>query len=184
MRRRIGSYIVIDFEATCSETGEFLKEEMEVIEFGCVAVDYSGSVLSEFESFVKPVRNPVLTDFCEELTTITQAQVDAAPKFPEVLVRFKEWLSQFENPVFCSWGYYDRNQLAKDCDFHGVKYPFPTDEHINVKLKFSKIQDCRPKGLKAAVERVGLAFEGSYHRGIDDARNVARLLSYVGLVKK
>ena len=35
-------------------------------------------VVDEFASFVRPVRHPQLTAFCTELTSITQAQVDAA----------------------------------------------------------------------------------------------------------
>ena len=36
--------------------------------------------------------NPSLTDFCQELTGITQAQVDAAPEFPEALRMLTDWL--------------------------------------------------------------------------------------------
>ena len=59
----------------------------------------------------RPVRHPVLTGFCKSLTTIAQEQVDAAAAFPEAMVSFTAWLGQFDRPVFCSWGDYDRKQL-------------------------------------------------------------------------
>ena len=72
------NYIVIDFEATCSDKNEFPREEMEIIEFAalCVREDFSSAFL--FDSFVRPVRNPVLTEFCKNLTSITQGDVDNA----------------------------------------------------------------------------------------------------------
>jgi inhibitor of KinA sporulation pathway (predicted exonuclease) len=52
----------------------------------------TGEVVSEFHTFVRPVVNPSLTDFCQELTGITQADVDAAPTFPEALLCLTRWL--------------------------------------------------------------------------------------------
>lgn len=34
-------------------------------------------------------------------------------------------------------------------------------------------------GLDQAVKLAGLQFTGTHHRGIDDARNIARLLPYI-----
>ena len=34
-------------------------------------------------------------------------------------------------------------------------------------------------GLHEAIERVGLRLAGTHHRGIDDARNIARLLPWI-----
>ena len=112
------TYIVIDFEATCCNQGSFPRSEMEIIEFGVVAVASRSlsqnppglkSVSDEFQAFVRPKRNPKLTRFCHELTTIRQSDVDSANEFPEVLSHFSDWLCQFSGPVFCSWGDYDRS---------------------------------------------------------------------------
>jgi 3'-5' exoribonuclease 1 len=34
-------------------------------------------------------------------------------------------------------------------------------------------------GMAGALRRVGLQLQGTHHRGIDDARNIARLLPWV-----
>jgi inhibitor of KinA sporulation pathway (predicted exonuclease) len=116
---------IVDFEATCCDQQSFPRAEMEIIEIGSVAVDAAtGDILSEFGTFIRPVRHRVLTGFCKSLTTITQEDVDAAATFPEALDSFAAWLRQFDRAVFCSWGDYDRKQLANDCDFHDQPFPF------------------------------------------------------------
>ena len=172
--------LLIDFEATCCDQGSVPRHQMEIIEFGAVMVDAASlATLSEFESFVRPVRHPQLTPFCTQLTSITQADVDAAPTFAEVLTRLKPWLYQHPDFVFCSWGDYDRHQLQQDCDFHRLPNPIGAP-HLNVKRLFSERQGLQKKlGLNEAVARAGLRFEGTHHRGIDDARNIARLLPWV-----
>lgn len=171
---------VVDFEATCSRDNSVSREEMEIIEIGAVMVD--GQTLEprdEFHSFVRPVRNPALTEFCTQLTSITQAEVDEAREFLEVLELWRSWAERFAGSVFSSWGQYDRNQLEQDCRYHNVTYPF-SPEHINLKARFSsRIGQRRRFGLSQALSRAGLTFDGTHHRGIDDARNIARLLPYI-----
>lgn len=172
-------YLVIDFEATCCDRGSVPREQMEIIEIGAVIADGQDfRVLDEFQTFVRPVRSPQLTEFCMRLTSIRQSDVDAAPTFPEGIGRFKAWLARYEGFVFCSWGDYDRKQLQQDCDFHHVSNPISA-QHINVKRVISERQKLAKKlGLDEAVRLAGLNFSGTHHRGIDDARNIARLLPY------
>jgi len=167
---------IVDFEATCCDQQTFPRDEMEIIEIGAVAVDAAtGDVASEFGTFIRPVRHPALTGFCKSLTTITQDEVDAAPAFPEALIAFAAWLSPFDRPVFCSWGDYDRKQLEKDCDFHSQPFPF-ANGHRNLKAEFSAaIGSTKRFGLGQALDRLKLTFAGTPHRGIDDAKNIARV---------
>ena len=75
-------YLVVDLEATCCDRGNIRKEEMEIIEIGAVMVhSESLSIVDEFQSFIKPIRHPILTEFCKSLTSIAQAQVDRAPTY-------------------------------------------------------------------------------------------------------
>ena len=167
---------IVDFEATCCDQQTFPRDEMEIIEIGAVAVDAAtGDVISEFGIFIRPVRHPMLTGFCKSLTTITQDEIDAAPVFPEALSAFAAWLGQFDRPVFCSWGDYDRKQLEKDCDFHSQPFPF-SNGHRNLKAEFSEaIRSPKRFGLGQALGRLDLTFTGTPHRGIDDAKNIARV---------
>jgi len=170
--------LVIDLEATCCDHNTIPRREMEIIEIGAVMVAYpSLEPVSEFQSFVKPLRNRELTSFCTELTSITQEQVENAASFPEVMYALIDWMAGFEGWIFASWGAWDRGQFEQDCDFHGFPYPFGA-QHLNIKTMFAARAGTRSRGMARALEQVGLAVEGTHHRGIDDARNIARLLPY------
>jgi inhibitor of KinA sporulation pathway (predicted exonuclease) len=173
-------FLVIDFEATCSDDGSVARDRMEIIEIGAVMAEATTfQMIGEFQSFVRPIRHAALTPFCTTLTSITQSDVDAAPTFPSVVQQFKKWLYQHYGFVFGSWGDYDFNQLRLDCDFHQISYPVSAP-HINLKRLFAERQGLAKKpGLADAVQLAGLDFVGSHHRGIDDARNIARLLPFI-----
>ena len=172
------SYVVIDVEATCDDGGRVPRHEMEIIEIGAVLVSAEDHApVGEFQSFVRPVRHPALTPFCTALTSITQADVDAAPAFPEVFGRLARWIQAHPAPhVFCSWGDYDRTQFERDCIFHGIPYGLP-QRHVNLKRAFAeRLGIAKRLGMSAALAHAGLPLQGTHHRGIDDARNIARLL--------
>ena len=175
--------LVVDLEATCDDREKkpclVPKGEMETIEIGAVLVDTATlEPIGELGQFVRPVRHPVLTEFCKRLTTITQADVDAAPLFPEAAANVARLVAG-RRALFCSWGDYDKNQLAQDCAHHRMQLPFGRT-HLNVKRRFSEVLG-EPKkfGMDGALRRVGLTLEGVHHRGIDDARNIARLLPWI-----
>lgn len=173
-------YLVIDFEATCCDRNSIPREETEIIEIGAVMADAETlNVVDEFSTFVRPVRHARLTAFCTELTSITQEQVDTAPGFSDMVTRLRVWAEQYPGHLFCSWGDYDRNQLMRECRIHGVEYPFG-DGHLNLKKRFSEWQDLRMKlGMAGALRRAGIPLDGTHHRGIDDARNIAKLLPFI-----
>lgn len=171
-------YLIVDLEATCSEGMVlFPREEMEIIEIGAVLLDAASlEITASFEIFVRPVKHPKLTPFCTELTTITQLQVNGAPGYKEALRRFKAWFEPFGPSRFCSWGEYDRHQFQRDCQRHHVSYPFRS-RHLNLKTAYSQALGL-PKRLpmEDAMLHLNLPPEGTPHRGIDDARNMARLM--------
>ena len=90
-------FLVVDLEATCSDDRVAVpRDQMEIIEIGAVMIHgRTHSALSEFQNFVRPVRNPALTEFCRELTGIAQSEVDAALGYKDVLSKFVEWFSTY-----------------------------------------------------------------------------------------
>ncbi len=170
-------FLVVDLEATCSDDSSIARHEMEIIEIGAVMLNRtSWEIDAEYQQFIKPVRHPRLTDFCTQLTTIRQENIENAPSFPEVITEFKHWISEFPNYIFCSWGDYDKRQFIQDCKFHNVRYPFAS-EHINIKKQFSEyLGVSKTFGMAGALEKLGIELQGTHHRGIDDARNIATIL--------
>lgn len=171
------SYLLcVDLEATCDSSPGF-EQFMEAIEIGAVMLDLAkGEPVAEFSSFIRPTIKPLLTPFCMELTTITQQDVDSAPGYSDVLAAVNDFLQVFGDEwLWCSWGNYDRNQLIKDGQLHGLAPLLPPARHINLKRCFAKEHRSKMVGLRQAARQLQLEWVGTHHRGIDDARNVGRV---------
>jgi len=161
--------IIVDLEATCSETNNIKNE---IIEIGAVKIK-DRQVIDIFDSFVKPIINPVLTDFCKKLTTISQEDVDSAETFPTVLKDFKSWVGETDF-ILMSWGDYDKHQFVKDCELHKLSSTW-IKEHVNIKVMFANEKKIRPCGMAKALKLMDINLDGTHHRGIDDAKNIAKI---------
>jgi len=186
--------IVFDLEATCWDRGEnagnwndadpnYMKidsptwkqvHEMETIEIGAVKLDIKNyEIIDQFQTFIRPILNPELTDFCKKLTTITQKNVSNAPDFKEAFMSFRRWAGR---PFYyVGWGQYDYRQLRRDCDRCGVGL-FSEDRYLNGKDEYFRFTGKRAGGLGKAVRRHNLTFEGTHHRAISDAIMTAKVL--------
>ncbi|MGH1338012.1 MAG: exonuclease domain-containing protein [Aureispira sp.] len=172
------NYIIYDLEATCWETDlETRGKRREIIEIGGVLLNERGEFQSQFESFVQPVIHPMLSDFCQQLTTISQVEVNQADKFPEVIEDFQDWigLHDGEEYLLCSWGFFDRSALMKDCQYHKLEDKW-AKKHISLKEQYPRIKNMgRAVGMNKALKLEGFEFEGTMHRGIDDAINLTKI---------
>ena len=178
--------VVLDFEATCDEREP--PDPQEIIELPSVLLDGATlEVLDEFETFVRPVHHPTLTSFCTALTSITQADVDAAPPFPAALEAHLAWLRSHGLPTegdalpwaFVTCGDWDlRTMLPAQLATAGFDHvPAPHRRWINVKVPFRRWDGkMRRAGMARMLEALGLELEGRHHRGIDDCRNIAKIV--------
>lgn len=164
--------IICDLEATCWKDEPY-KDEMEIIEIGAVRI-VDGAITDEFQSMVKPELHRVLSDFCKELTTISQAEVDNAAGFAEVYQSFMTWIGP-EPFVFASWGRYDLKQMKLDVARHQVAWNEDLERHINIKHAYAAFRQVKACGMEKALLLAKLPLEGTHHRGLDDARNIARI---------
>ena len=175
-----GPFLIIDLEATCWEDNKKEKYERqnEIIEIGMTIVSAENELLWRGGWYVKPLVNPVLSDFCKQLTSIQQSNVDQALALPAVLAELSALVTTHTGKtltdcLFVSWGDYDRSQFEKDCRRHQIPYPF--GPHMNIKQYFNKKYRPKRGGLLAALAHFGMEFEGVHHRGADDAYNIARI---------
>lgn len=164
------NYIIFDLEATCQRDGFF---DNEIIEIGAVKFNEKLENIGEFQLFIRPVVNPKLTDFCKELTTISQEDVDDKDTFDKSIQKFIDFCG--DDFFLCSWGFYDKNQLEKDCKRYNLDTKW-LDNHISIKHQHQNILRLkRGSGVWKALDNFGLKFEGTQHRGIDDARNISKV---------
>ncbi|SGY77234.1 BQ5605_C005g03584 [Microbotryum silenes-dioicae] len=174
-------------------------------------------VVDEFHSFVRPKHRPKLSDFCQSLTGITQAQVDSAPYYPQVLKRFEKHFiikhNLFTKEVKTIWvtdGPWDlRDFVAKQVFLSNVQRPSWLGGHVidlrklvthyfaglltpsidfttkmNPKLA-DPLPTIAPESLSIPCVLLALSlppFIGRLHSGLDDARNLSRIL--VELVRR
>lgn len=170
--------IIIDLEATCWEGPVPQGQENEIIEMGLAVLDIaSGAITQNKGILITPQRSKV-SPFCTELTTITQELLDRSG------IGFEEAINQLVdeyNPdlhTWASYGQYDLNMLRKQCKSFGVPYPMG-EEHINVKLKFAELFGLqKPTGMNGALHLLNIPLEGTHHRGVDDAKNIAKILDW------
>lgn len=180
--------LVIDLEATCWEdqldpaTGQQQSEHsMEIIEFGCALATRRGELVDSRSFLVRPTRYPVLSEFCQTLTGITQNMVDSAPTFTEAVEALNAWIGQPASSfIWFSWGNYDVLHVEAQCRQAGVSAGLLSYPHLNLKRLWRRTTGQRKKtGLASALVYHQLGFEGRHHRGVDDARNIARLLPFM-----
>lgn len=154
---------------------------MEIIEIGCALANRSGAVLDQRSFIVRPERQPVLSAFCTDLTHITQSMVDNAQTLPSVVVQMNAWLDAAGSDLlWCSWGNYDLKHLTAQCALDNADSKLLQLPHLNLKKIWRRTTKQRKQtSLASAMAFHGLTFDGQPHRGIDDARNIARLLPFL-----
>lgn len=170
--------LVIDLEATCWKGQIPSGQVSEIIEIGICQLDTQTGAISKNQGIlIKPQRSEV-SSFCTELTTITQDLLDKEGVTFEVaceLIRAEHNGNQY---TWASYGQYDLNMLKKQCAYRGIDYPL-SQNHINVKELFSKTKGLRKKvGMKGALDILEIPLEGTHHRGVDDAKNIAKILHH------
>ena len=184
-------YIVLDFEATCDRPAPVPQE---IIEFPSVLLSgETFEVVDEFRSFVRPTHHPQLSPFCVELTGITQEQVDPAEPFETVWADHVAWLRSNNLRVasdddgaefsFILCGDWDlRKMLPAQC--RACRRPIESIPHayrqwINIKKHFAAslgIQSRKAPGMAGMLRRLDIELTGRHHSGIDDCRNIAKIV--------
>ena len=169
--------IVIDIEATCYEAGKFPHDEVqEIIEFGITLIDVKQRNIAFSTSIlVKPMRSKI-SAYCENLTSLTTKILEASG------VSFIDAIAMIQNqfsPKTCTWasyGNFDKSLIKEQCAREGIKCPFSAN-HFNIKnlfaLKFGLNSEV---GMKEALKIAGIPLEGRHHRGVDDSKNIAKIL--------
>lgn len=182
--------LVLDFEATCGESG-FPKHEMEIIEFPTIVYDLQEKKeVGRFHEYVKPVLRPQLTEFCTELTGITQVSrfpparhsrlliripraqetVDNAEPFPPVWERFKTFIKN--------------NNLWEDPSTYAFVTCGAWDLHTMLPQQLSQITSTNPSAesddvllsthFRRRVINIKTAFQAKY--GYKHGKGMAKML--------
>ncbi len=170
--------IIIDLEATCWKGSIPEGQVNEIIEIGiCLLDTKTGLVSKDRGILIKPKRSEV-SPFCTELTTITQELLDNEGVSFEAACEILRTEYSASTYTWASYGQYDLNMMKKQCLDSDISNPLSQD-HINAKVLFSKTKGLRRRvGMKGALGILEIPLEGTHHRGVDDARNIAKILHW------
>jgi inhibitor of KinA sporulation pathway (predicted exonuclease) len=174
---------VLDFESTCF--ADSVSPTQEIIEFPSVLYKLTPENeviwISEFSKYVKPILEPILSDFCIKLTGITQEQVQNADPIEIVYKNHYDWLmgqtSNSKNIYIITCGQWDlKTMLPKEIKNKKLKYYDVYKRYINIKAEFEYFYKIKAGGMPTMLKYLGLKLDGRHHSGIDDTRNIAKIL--------
>lgn len=176
MAKQLDKILVIDVEATCWEGANPPGMENDIIEIGVCLMDVATGEISDSRGIIVLPERSTVSPFCTQLTTITPELVaQEGISFKEACaILKKEYNSQ--SRAWASFGAYDQKQFQRQCMATGVAYPFGPS-HINVKTLFALRQKlAHEQGMAGALHLLDIELEGTHHRGVDDAKNIAKIL--------
>ena len=166
-------FAVMDIEATCQEKGKIRPQE--VIELPILLIDpeADSKLIDTFHVYIKPTMNPQLTDFCKELTGITQEQVDEGIHVTEAITKATEWMTKHlgdKIPLVCTCGDWDVLHLKEELSRHNYPPPIWMETWCNIK------KAAGGGTMMQMLEILRINHEGRHHSGIDDTKNIARIV--------
>jgi 3'-5' exoribonuclease 1 len=164
----------------------------EIIEFPLVLVDTVNlEPVDEFHAYIRPTEQPVLTHFCKTFTGISQETVDAAVTLEVALEQFAAWLAERQlgapgepgalfTIALATDGPWDIvNFLAPECERKGLPFPICAKHWIDARAAFAEWHLIKQLNVQKMLEWSGMVFEGRPHSGIDDTRNIARIVIHL-----
>jgi inhibitor of KinA sporulation pathway (predicted exonuclease) len=170
--------IIVDIELTCWK-GQNDDRFREIIEIGVVKVDNVKNIIVDKEQyFIKNVKSEI-SDFCTELTGISQELLNEKGITFEKLIKHRFGSL---NKTWCGWGCGDYNAMEKNAIEKKCPNAF-SDNYINLSEIYGLIHGLeRSKSLKKAMNDYDVKFKGRQHSGIVDAVATAEL--YLKFLKK
>ncbi len=179
------SVLCLDTEFTCWENsirGGWSDPEFppEILQIGIAVYDNTTkNTVSEYVSFVQPVLNRELSDYCKNLLRLSQQTIDQACSLPVVVTEIENHLLDYkpENSCLCSFGP-DLIQISEDTTRQGLSDPFEQFAWLNLQSEASKVLSLVGELPERIDVRSALGLTESLHRhdALDDARDIKLIL--------
>lgn len=182
MAKNLDEIVVVDLECTCWDSNAGEKpppgEVQEIIEIGVATLNVKTRQRVQKEGIIVKPQYSRVSEFCTKLTTLTQKDVDAGIPLVDAC-RILQSKYNVREKVWASYGEFDRKHFKLECEAKGLEYPFGWN-HINVKNMFAlKYRLQKELGMERALAHLKIPLEGTHHRGVDDAWNIALLMARI-----
>lgn len=147
------NYGLLDIEMTCDgrqANGKFIDDgrmkhsQREIISVGFVVCSDAYHIKNRYSSFVKPVHNTTITDYCTKLTGITQNDADHGKKCNNAFRNISELCMRYSVDYIFTFGSSDKAGIKSS-----IRWNRKEKEKVNnLYVVSEKIIDVRPAILE------------------------------------
>jgi inhibitor of KinA sporulation pathway (predicted exonuclease) len=164
--------LYLDLEWTCWDAPPLPGMQQEIIEIGIVEMDLAKLDISQEASYFVRPRRWEISPKCTMLTGITDDDIRRATPLNDVLGVITKNFQPTNKPC-CTWGD-DLLVIERTCSSAGLVSPFRRPVDLSKVFQGAFVTKDQVS-LSAAIQMLGLEFDGVPHGALPDARNTARL---------
>jgi inhibitor of KinA sporulation pathway (predicted exonuclease) len=152
------------------------KDKRQVVQIAAIAYDVANNhEVAYFDMLTRPAFESSATPFFEELTGITQADIEEkSVSFPDALIKFKAFCGNY--PIWT----FDKDQevFEQNCQYFSI--PFPFNETFTRVKALLPGWDINPDNYSSGTlyKAAGLTMQGHVHNALHDVRSMAAAVSY------
>lgn len=171
-RLKTDNIIIFDLEMCCWDDGRE-RNTGEIIEIGLCQINTKNLEINKVAQYYVRPESDEVSQFCTDLTGITPKIVQRQGRpLNEVLATIKKNFGS-SGKVFMAWGQDDKI-LLDEINEKGIE--FEMGDYVNAAALIRILTGKDRNSQIQAMAEFGLEFEGSQHSGVDDAKNLARLI--------
>ena len=158
------------------------NEDREIIQIGAVKIETTGDMreVDSFQILVRPLKNPILSDYIVNLTEITQEKADKEGiLFPLALSRFINFIGEHPIDILSNGG--DEEVIEENCQIHNIPFLSIFKKSTDLKIYFSEVLGISRKNCTSGMlpELFGLNNHEKKHNALGDARSISQALRYL-----
>ena len=158
------------------------NEDREIIQIGAVKIETTGDMreVDSFQTLVRPLKNPILSDYIVNLTEITQEKVEKEGiLFPLALSRFINFIGEHPIDILSNGG--DEEVIEENCQIHNIPFLSIFKKSTDLKIYFSEVLGISRKNCTSGMlpELFGLNNHEKQHDALGDARSISQALRYL-----
>ncbi|KAL7585315.1 hypothetical protein Lser_V15G45367 [Lactuca serriola] len=171
-----------------------LEGKVEILEFPVLMIDAKTmNVVAFFHRFVRPseMSEERINEYIEGKygkLGVDRVWHDTAIPFTDVIEQFEEWMTKHNlcsndlcgplpRAAFVTCGNWDiKTKIPQQCKVSKMKLPSYFMEWINLKDIYLNFYKRRAAGMRTMMNELNIPLLGSHHLGIDDTKNIARVL--------
>lgn len=177
-------YIVLDLEWNRPEhRNRLVKTPIalhgEIIQIGAVMLNEELEEIGSFEAKVRPAFYKKVNRKIEELTGITDKDLENGLPFTEAANNFRNWCG--DDSVLLTWGPCDIQMLEENLIMHDMDYSWiPEEFDAQLMFDFQETMEDRNYSLDYAVYYFGIRGIKA-HDALNDARDTAAVIRRLDL---